>query len=244
MVRSLEADKHVLCEKPLVLSKAEAEKVFLLAEAKGKVLLEALKTAFLPAFRRVTGVALSGSIGEVKYIDATFTKLVNGKTRELDPLSFGGSVTELASYVLLPFAKILGESKWSSEVSFVTWKPENSVDLWTSIQVMDNKIMGMGKVGLGVKAEGALVIGGSKGYIYVPAPWWKTSNFEIRKENPAQNKLISESFEGEGLRYEIAEFVKLVLEGRLINPYLMPEESIWFAEIIQRFLNGKGVRQL
>ena len=36
------------------------------------------------------------------------------------------------------------------------------------------------KVGLGVKTEGNLVISGTKGYIYVPAPWWKTDYFEVR----------------------------------------------------------------
>ena len=44
------------------------------------------------------------------------------------------------------------------------------------------------KVGKGVKTEGELVISGTKGYIYVPAPWWKTDYFEVRREYPTQYK--------------------------------------------------------
>ena len=44
------------------------------------------------------------------------------------------------------------------------------------------------KVAKGAKSEGELIISGTKGYIYVPAPWWKTDYFEIRYENPEDNK--------------------------------------------------------
>lgn len=43
------------------------------------------------------------------------------------------------------------------------------------------------KVGKGVKTEGELVISGTKGYIYVPAPWWKTDYFEVRRELVKKN---------------------------------------------------------
>ena len=44
------------------------------------------------------------------------------------------------------------------------------------------------KVGKGVKSEGELIISGTKGYIYVPAPWWKTDYFELRYEDQNKNK--------------------------------------------------------
>ena len=42
------------------------------------------------------------------------------------------------------------------------------------------------KVWKGVKTEGELIISGTKGYVYVTAPWWKTEHFKIRRENPAK----------------------------------------------------------
>ena len=72
--QSLLAGKHVLCEKPMVLKKAEAIELFALAKELNLVLLEAIKTAFAPGFIRLVSLAKSGLIGEIKNVDATFTK--------------------------------------------------------------------------------------------------------------------------------------------------------------------------
>ena len=70
------------------------------------------------------------------------------------------------------------------------------------------------KVGQGVKSEGSLVVSGTKGYIYVPAPWWKTDYFEVRYENPANNRRYFYQLDGEGLRYELVSFMKAIQSGR------------------------------
>ena len=44
----------------------------------------------------------------------------------------------------------------------------------------------------GVKSEGELIISGTKGYIYVPAPWWLTDFFEVRYEDQTKNKNFQE----------------------------------------------------
>lgn len=55
-----------------------------------------------------------------------------------------------------------------------------------------------------------MVISGTKGYIYVPAPWWKTDYFEVRYENLAENKRYFYQLEGEGIRNEILAFVQMI----------------------------------
>ena len=66
------------------------------------------------------------------------------------------------------------------------------------------------KVGAGAKSEGSLVVSGTKGYVYVPAPWWKTGYFEIRYENPADNMRYFYQLDGEGIRYEWVSFLKMI----------------------------------
>lgn len=238
---ALEAGRHVLCEKPLALYEDQAKELFALASQKDIVLLEGLKTAYSPGFRKIYGLTKSGVVGSVKHVEATFTKLVNGNTRELDPQRYGGSVTELASYVLLPIIKLCGVDP--KETSFISIrKDKGEVDLWTQITVLSENKLGIGKVGLGVKSEGDLVISGTEGYIYVPSPWWKPSYFEIRRESWAQNEKFCEPFEGEGLRYEIAEFVKLIANNNIETHLLLPKESIAFSSIIGKFLQGQNIR--
>ena len=105
---ALEAGKHVLCEKPLALSREEVEELFLLAAERGCVLLEALKTAFFPAFQQLIGVAESGVIGSIKAVDAAFTKLIeDDSSREFDPMQAGGAWTELGAYPVFVIGKLL-----------------------------------------------------------------------------------------------------------------------------------------
>lgn len=242
-LRSLEEGKHVLIEKPLALSRSDAERVFALARQHGLVAMEAIKTAFMPAFRKLIGIALSGTIGDIVYVDATFTKLIPEKGREFDPSLMGGAFTELASYVLLPIARLAGKRKWDAELRFLTKRGQSGVDVWTNVEVIVGSLVGFGKVGLRAKGEGHLVIGGTEGYIYVPAPWWKTSYFEIRREKPSDNRVVADAFEGEGFRYEIAEFISAIQQGRMPVGFA-DDDSVWMSWIIERFLRGEGVKEV
>lgn len=123
--------KHVLCEKPMVLSGKQAEELYSLAKDNNCVLLEAIKTAYCPGFIRLVSLVKSGIIGEIKSVDATFTKLVEGELRELDTSQAGGSMTELGSYPLLAFTKLLGGN--IKELRFYSYfDKEKNVDLFTS----------------------------------------------------------------------------------------------------------------
>ena len=94
------------------------------------------------------------------------------------------------------------------------------------------------KVGQGVKSEGELIISGTKGYIYVPAPWWKTDYFEVRYENPAENKRHFYPLEGEGLRYELVSFLKSISNGNNYS-YIDNNISKAIVKIIQDFYERK-----
>ena len=85
-----------------------------------------------------------------------------------------------------------------------------------------------------VKSEGELIISGTKGYIYVPAPWWKTEYFEIRYENPSENKRYFYQLDGEGIRYEILSFLKAI-QTRKDSSYVSEEHSKGIIRVINEF---------
>ena len=91
-----------------------------------------------------------------------------------------------------------------------------------------------------MKTEGNLVISGTKGYAYVPAPWWKTDYFEIRYENPAENKRYFYALEGEGIRYEQVSFLKSVQTGKAQN-YITPDVTRQMAAVLADFYRGTDV---
>lgn len=64
----------------------------------------------------------------------------------------------------------------------------NNVDIFTKAVFRYDHAVASFQIGLGVKTEGAMTIAGTNGYVYVPAPWWKTDYFEIRYDD--QNKKL------------------------------------------------------
>lgn len=232
---ALAAGKHVLCEVPMVLKEQEAQELYELAEKQNKVLLEANKTAFCPAFGHVITLVKSGVIGEVVDVRASLSKMVPAPTRELDASQGGGAMNEHASLTLLPIVKLLGMDY--SDIRFHS-KKENDVDVYTKVVVNYPHATSSVTLGVGVKTEGDLVISGTKGYMYVPAPWWLTDYFEIRYEDSTKNKKFFYSYDGEGLRYEIQEFMSMIVNGRRNSYKMKKEESIVIARIIEQYNKG------
>ena len=231
---ALERDRHVLCEKPMVLSRAEGEELAAMAKGRGLVLMEAIKTAYCPGFAQLLGIAGSGTIGTVRGVDACFTKLADPGSRELTDLEWGGSFTELGSYVLLPIIKLLG-TQWS-QLRFDSVKGENGLDLFTRAQFLYPGGMACATCGLGVKSEGKLVISGTTGYIVVEAPWWKTTYFEIHREDPNEVEKFSAHFLGDGLRYELSDFLSTINGSSRSDVKLTRKESVALAGVMEQFL--------
>lgn len=237
---ALEHGRHVLCETPLVLQQSQAEELYDLARANSLVLIEANKTAFCPAFNHLITLIKSGVIGDVVGIDASESKLWAKERlrRELDPTKAGGSLYEMGSYPLLPIIKLLGTDY--RNINIYSRMNEQNVDVYTRGMMRYDSAVCSFQLGLGVKTEGNLVVSGTKGYAYVPSPWWKTEYFELRYEDQNQNKKYFYSWNEPGLRYEIQEFVSCVIHGRLVSPRLTPKESICMARVMEQFSERKN----
>ncbi|EFI70859.1 MULTISPECIES: Gfo/Idh/MocA family oxidoreductase [Segatella] len=237
------AGKHVLCETPLVLKSDRAKEVYSLAKEKGVFLMEANKTAHCPAFNHLMVMIKSGVIGEVVDVEASLSKLWDDdKTlREFDPNQAGGSMYELGSYPLLPIMKLCGIHYENLNLYS---RMKNGVDMYTKGVFRYQNAVCSFKVGLGVKTEGNLIISGTKGYAYVPAPWWKTDYFELRYEDQNQNKKFFYKWDGAGLRYEIQEFISCIVNHRQSTARLRRRESIAMAEIMQQFTERKNMMMI
>ena len=239
--RSLEAGKHVLCEIPFVLSGEQARELYALAESKGLVLLEASKTAHCPGFMHLLTLVKSGIIGDVVDVKASLSKMVAPPTRELDAAQAGGCMTEHAPLTLMALIKLLGRDIVSYNFRS---RIQDGVDIFTKGVFDFPHATGSITLGIGVKTEGNLVISGTKGYVYVPAPWWLTDYFEVRYEDQTKNKKYFYSYDGEGLRYEIQEFISMIVNERMSSYRLRRRESIAIAEIIENYRKGLNVKTI
>ena len=241
---ALEHGRHVLCETPMVLRKAEAEELYDIAKERGLVLLEANKTAYSPAFNHLVTLVKSGLIGDVVGIDASESKLWGEENlkRELDPAMAGGSLYEMGSYPLLPIVKLLGTEY--EQIDIYSRMNENGVDVYTRGIVRYKSAIASFQLGLGVKTEGNLVISGTQGYVYVPSPWWKTDYFELRYEDQNRNKKYFYKWDEPGLRYEIQEFVSCIVNKRSSSARLTPRQSIAMARVMEQFTNRENLFEI
>ncbi len=234
--KAIMAKKHVLCEKPITLTENQTRELFDLARENDVVIYEAIKTAFAHAFKRLISYAKSGVIGNIRDVDATFTKMVTDKSlREYDLSVGGGSVNELITYPLIAIFKLLGID-YNSIDFYPYFDQETGVDVYTKAFIQYDDAIACANVGIGVKKEGELVIAGTKGYIYVPSPWWKTTYFEIRFENTNKNEKYFFRFDEDGLRYELVDFYLSIINGTQ-NTNVKDCESIAISRVIEDFSN-------
>lgn len=238
IMSALEHGKHVLCEKPMVLSREEADQAFALAKEKKLILMEGIKTAYCPGFIKLLGIAYSGVIGNIRNVEACFTKLESPKKRELTDKKYGGSFLELGSYCMLPIIKLLGHEY--ENVRFDVIKGDNGLDIFTKAHFKFANGIATAACGLGVKSEGKLVISGTRGYIVVEAPWWKTSYFEVHHENPNEVEKYSDRFLGDGLRYEVSDFVSRINGNNKSEFKLSRPETQAMTEVMGLFMREAG----
>lgn len=238
---ALLADKHVLCETPFVFSKVQAEELYAIAEARGLHLQVALKTAYCPAFGHLFTLLKSGVIGEIVEVNASVTTLTDEQSEKLDSKHLGGSMSENACFPLLPIFKFLGTD--FRNINFYS-KMKNGVDMYTKAVFRYDHAVASFQVGLGVKTEGSMTIAGTRGYVYVPAPWWKTDYFEIRYEDQNQNKKYFYPYVEEGLRYEIKDFVAAILAEGYYHYTISKRENLVMAQVQEMYINGVNLFKL
>lgn len=204
IIEAIKMKKHVLCESPITLDKNQTVELTELAEVNEVILMDAIKTAYSTAYLRLLLLIKSGKIGEIISIDSTCTSLRKNDNAWNGTLEWGPTA-------LLPVFQILGTKYTDCRIiSHFT----NDRDDFTKMEFIYPKAVASIKVGDGIKSEGELIISGTKGYAYVPAPWWKTDYFEIRYENQSDNKRYFYQLDGEGIRYQLVAFARAIENGK------------------------------
>ncbi|MDE6006604.1 MAG: adenylyltransferase/cytidyltransferase family protein [Muribaculaceae bacterium] len=216
--KALEHGKHVLCESPVSMSAAGTEELYALAKSKRLALVDGLKTAYSLAYARMILLAKGGVIGDIVSVDSVCTSLREVDYADAEALRrTWNSITSWGPTALLPVFQLLGTEYADFQIYSRVAETEGGFDEFSKVTFVYPSAVASIKVGIGVKSEGQLIISGTKGYIYVPAPWWKTDYFEVRYENQEHNRRYFYNLEGEGIRYEIVSFLRII-ENKGFDP--------------------------
>lgn len=237
--KALECGKNVLCEAPVALKKGQLIELENIAKSNGLILMNGIKTAYATAYYRLLLLVKSGRIGKPVSVETTCTSMRFFNPHDLTLMETDwNSICSWGPAALLPVFQILGVDYKSCDIITSFVNKEKMYDKFTKINFLFNDAVATVKVGKGIKSEGEMVIAGTKGYVYVPAPWWKTEYFEIRYENQTENKKFFYQLDGEGLRYEIVSFVRSINEG-VKRSYIDENVAHSICEVIEEFYSNK-----
>ena len=239
---ALRNKKHVLCESPLSLTVEQWKELKIEAASQNVILMDSIKTAYSTAYYRLLLLVKSGIIGDVVSVDSICTSQSNLKMSKEENFPYiWNSMSEWGSTALLPVFQLMGTDYKDMIITSRIQEESDDFDLFTKIAFIYPHGVASIKIGQGVKSEGELIISGTKGYVYVAAPWWKTDYFEVRYENPADNKRYFYQLEGEGIRYEIVSFLKTIQRGTDYK-YIDDNISKAIVQVMQDFYEKKYIQ--
>ena len=169
-VRALAAGKHVLCEKPLTRSLAEAEEAFAAAERVGRVLMEAFMWRHSPQTAKLQQLVQGGVIGQLRLVRATFSFPVEGRRNiRLDPELEGGALMDVGAYGVSA-ARLLGgepERAYGEQVI-----GDTGVDvLFAGTLRFPRGVIAQIDAGMELPRRDGLEAVGTEGSLVIPDPW-------------------------------------------------------------------------
>lgn len=241
VARALSAGVHVLCESPIATSVEERDRLFELARRNGLVLMEAIRPASCTAFNRLCRIIEGGAIGKVLSVDAVCTSM-RDYCSGFSPSATWGSVYEWAPTALLPIFNLLGTDY--RDIQFVShFDDGGEIDLFTRIALTYDDGVASAAMARGAKSEGSLVVTGTEGYAFVPAPWWKTDYFELRFEDASNNRRFFWQLDGEGIRGQLVRLASAI-EGRDSGFAVSETTSRGIAKTLENYFFGKGTARI
>jgi len=140
VTKSLEAGKHVLCEKPLGLNTIETAAMFDSAARNGRLLIEAVWGRWHPRFARMVDLVSSGAIGDIQHIETafTFTSEMTDNYR-LNPSMGGGALLDVGCYQVHAWVALTNGASNFSITELARTVGPTGIDLTTEVNIRINK---------------------------------------------------------------------------------------------------------
>ena len=230
VTKSLEAGKHVLCEKPLGLNAVETAAMFDVATRNGRLLIEAVWGRWHPRFARIVDLVAAGAIGDIEHIETAFifTSEMTDNYR-LSPTMGGGALLDVGCYQAHAWVALTNGAPDFSITDLARTVGPTDIDLTTDVNVRINtNITAHAVSSFALPSNQQFIVQGSEGQISTAAgesftTWNEASSLlvnDVLEEFPVTNAFV-----------EMVENVSRVLDGDA--GWLVPAaDSIRVAQIL------------
>jgi predicted dehydrogenase len=243
---ALEAGKPVLCEKPLVTTRAEGEALVALARSRGVFLMEALWTRFLPAYDLAARLLQEGAIGELRAMQSSFcfASVYDPQHRQWNPALAGGALWDIGIYNLAVTRWVLqqmnaGVCPEPERLDVQVKLAPTGVDAAVNVTLhFPGGVTSQFRCGFDAASVNAFEALGSKAALRFPTDFWQSEAVEVvtRKAPPER---VSAPFVINGFEGEIAEAQACIRAGWVESPRMPHTETLallgWMDAIRSKF---------
>ncbi len=221
----LEAGKHVLCEKPFAVNRAETEEMVAVARREKRFLMEAMWTRFLPSVCMVREWLAEGVIGDVRMFEGSFGFRADfdESHRLLDPNLAGGALLDVGIYPIA-FAYMVFGGPPNRASSMATLGD-------TGVDEQSAYILGFPNGGLAVLSSAVRTespqdacIMGTDGMIHIDSPFWRPTRITLTKGD--EKKTVEIPYDATGYNYEAQHVADCVAAGKLESDIMPLDESL------------------
>ncbi len=131
-IAAARAGKHVLCEKPLAMTAAAAERMIEVCEAEGVRLMEAFMYRLHPSWVAVRELVASGRIGRLSAVDSWFSYFNDDATNIRNIRAVGGGALYDIGCYSVNLSRMLFAGEPTRVQASITRDPASGVDVLTS----------------------------------------------------------------------------------------------------------------
>jgi predicted dehydrogenase len=243
---ALRAGKHVLCEKALVATAAQARELIALSHQHQRLLMEAMWTRFLPGLAQVQTWLKAGAIGRLRSLTSSFcfNPPFDANSRVFAPALAGGALLDIGIYCI-------------------------SISQWAVSQVHDERVLTVqvagerGPTGVDHRVHAQLGFAGgevaqfvtaldgdapnefwllgTEGSIVIERPFWHAEH--VRLVRPGwPDERVAAPHRHNGFEYQIEEAQRGIRAGWLESPGMTHAHSLAALVLIDQMCAQIGVR--
>lgn len=237
--------KHVLVEKPALTNVADWDAMMSLAEQKGLLLIEAMKTLTFPAYRALRQWIQDKQL-VIDHVEAAFGGVVpvDDNSRLFDAHLCGGASLDVGVYPLWLYADLcecLGQPMGTLTTEFIQDNPQSQVDE-TAIYHFSGAVSG--KIGGSITRELSKVatLTGPDLTITIAEKWWNPKNITI--DYQGEEHRIHTSPRGGGFEHEIIHMTDLIRQRATSSDIIKKRVGRQVIACVEAALSANGFRHL
>lgn len=234
---ALRHNKHVLCEKPMVMHEQDAQTLFDYAQKQNLFIMEGMWTRFLPNIKLAKRWIDEGRIGKIKFIDMEFSSAIKQdppKNRLINPSLGGGSLYDVGVYTIEMASFFAGANPLEYSGYCTDFCP--GVDATTAMSVKyPNNILATLRTGIVCNTSSLAKIIGEKGSIEIPR-FFVANDVRLIIDGEVSDYAHQSYTVAEGLSWQLKEVCGYINEGIMESETVPRKDTVATAGVLENMM--------